>query len=88
MSVHISSVPDHYALDPPTFATDSIESALNLKVQNQAATINGYAMITRSWSGVFKPKVLLAATKPIGVSYVLQQEHWGAPVMDEFLALL
>lgn len=45
-------------------------------------------MITRSKSGVFKPKVLMTAVEPNSVEEALGNDHWKAAMTEEYLAFM
>ena len=49
---------------------------------------NIHPMITRSKSGIFKPKVFAATKELDSVEEALQLDYWKQTMTDEFLALL
>nr|KYP38945.1 hypothetical protein KK1_039777 [Cajanus cajan] len=44
-------------------------------------------MITRSKSGIFKPRVLIAETEPSTITLALQDSKWFNALKEEYLAL-
>lgn len=53
-----------------------------------APPINHHHMQTRAKSGIFKPKVFLAQTKPTSVKQALADPNWLAAMKDEYAALM
>ena len=45
-------------------------------------------MVTRSKTGIFKPKVLAATCELTCIEEVLRVHHWNQAIVDELMALL
>lgn len=69
---------DHFITSP---------EPVNSPTHHPILTTNSHGMQTRSKSGIFKPKVLVATEAPTSVKEALQFEQWRNAMRDEYMAL-
>lgn len=82
-----STIPDS---SPPILSSNPSNSPLlttTTPSPPQTLPLNPHQMQTRAKSGIYKPKVYMAAVEPTSINEALQLEHWKSAMQDELLAL-